>query len=93
MQFEWDQRKAAANLSKHGVTFEEASTVFGDPLALSFSDLDHSYDEHRFLTFGLSSSGRPIVLSHVGAGDTIRLISARRMTAREQSDYERTKRR
>lgn len=93
MQFEWDQRKAAANLAKHGVTFEEATTVFGDPLALSFSDPDHSHDEHRFLMFGLSSSGRALVLCHTGSGDTIRLISARRMTAREQNDYERIQRR
>ena len=93
MQFEWDQKEAAANLAKHGVAFEEASTVFGDPLALSFSDPEHSYDEHRFLTFGLSSSGRELVLCHTGSGDTIRLISARRMTAREQDDYERTQRR
>ena len=93
MQFEWDPVKAASNLRKHGVSFEEATTVFGDPLALSFEDPDHSCDELRSLTFGTSAQGRALVLSHTEVGDTIRLISARRMTAREQVDYERSQRR
>ena len=57
MQFEWDSRKAKANARKHRVTFDEAATVFGDPLALTFVDPDHSSDEERFLTFGVSGNG------------------------------------
>lgn len=93
MRFVWDPKKAAANLKKHGVSFEEASTIFGDPFAMTFPDPDHSYDEDRFLTFGLSARGRLIVASQSGPSDTIRLISARLMTAREQRDYERSQRR
>ena len=93
MRFVWDAKKAAANLKKHGVSFEEASTIFGDPFAMTFPDPDHSYDEDRFLTFGLSVRGRLIVASQYGPSDTICLISARSMTAREQRDYERSERR
>ena len=66
MRFEWDPKKAAANLKKHGVTFQEAATVFGDPLAITFQDPDHSMDEERELTFGQSLQKRPIVVSHTG---------------------------
>lgn len=93
MRIVWDPRKAASNLKKHGVAFEEAATIFGDPFAMTFPDPDHSYDEDRFLTFGLSMRGRAIVASHAGTSDTIRLISVRQMTAREQRDYERSRRR
>lgn len=65
MQFEWDPTKAAGNLIKHGVSFDDASSVFGDPLAMSIPDPDHSVDEDRFLTTGLSTEQRLLVVSHV----------------------------
>jgi uncharacterized DUF497 family protein len=68
MQFEWDQDKAAGNVRKHGVSFEEASTVFGDPLSLTFDDPDHSVGEARFLTVGLSNQGRVLIVSHTDRG-------------------------
>lgn len=88
MKFEWDRVKAAANLKKHGVSFQEAATVFGDPLATTHNDPDHSYDEHRFITFGMSLSGRLIMVSHADRGDVVRIISARLMTAKEKELYE-----
>ena len=88
MKFEWDPKKAEANLKIHGSTFEEGSTVFADPLAITFDDPDHSTGEHRFLTFGLSASGKPIVVSHTDRGDTLRIISAREMTRQEVKSYE-----
>ncbi len=88
MQFEWDSKKARANLSKHGVSFEEALTVFGDPLALTIDDPDHSHQEHRLLTTGVSERGRVIIVAHTYGGGTIRIISARRTTRRERKQYE-----
>jgi uncharacterized DUF497 family protein len=88
MEFEWDADKASRNFAKHGVQFAEAGTVFGDPLALTFHDPDHSQDEDRFLTFGHSTSGRLLVVSHTDRGDTIRIISAREVTRRERKIYE-----
>ena len=88
MKFEWDAQKAEANRAKHGVDFDEATTVFGDPLALTFDDVDHSDSEARFLTFGTSSRNRALVVAHTTRGDNIRIISARPMTPREQRDYE-----
>ena len=88
MEFEWDALKAETSQSKHGVDFDEATTVFGDPLAVTFGDVDHSDDEISFLTFGVSSKNRPLVVAHTSRGDTIRIISARRMTPRELKDYE-----
>ncbi len=88
MRFEWDPKKAAANLKKHGVTFQEAATVFGDPLALTFQDPDHSEDEERHLTFGLSLQKRLIVVSHTERGDRTRIISARLMDRNERVIYE-----
>ncbi|MBL0177468.1 MAG: BrnT family toxin [Ignavibacteria bacterium] len=88
MIFLWDDRKAGANEKKHGVTFQEASTVFGDPLAVSFDDPDHSENEERFLTFGMSLNGRLLVIAHTGTGDTVRMIRARVMTNYERSVYE-----
>lgn len=88
MKFEWDAQKAEANRIKHAIDFDEATTVFGDPLALTFDDLYHSDDEARFLTFGVSSNNRPVVVAHTSRDDTIRIISARRMTPRELKDYE-----
>jgi hypothetical protein len=88
MNFEWDPQKAATNLEKHGVTFHEAATDFGDQLAITFSDLDHSVEEERYLTFGLSRFDRLLVVSHADRGDTIRIISARIMTRKEKKIYE-----
>ena len=88
MKFEWDARKDRANLGKHGVSFAEASTVFGDPLAASIPDPDHSEGEVRFVTMGYSSSNRLIVVSHSEEGDTVRIISAREATSHERKTYE-----
>lgn len=89
LKFEWDSRKAQANLAKHGVSFEEAASVFGDSLALTFGDPDHSADETRFLTFGLSRSGRLLAVAHAERGrNIIRIISARRATRHERGIYE-----
>ena len=88
MNFEWNEEKASSNLRKHGVSFDEATTIFGDPLAITFSDPMHSEGEERYLTFGHSSTGKFIVVAHTDRDDRIRLISAREMTRKEQSDYE-----
>lgn len=88
MEFEWDPKKAAANLKKHGVTFQEAATVFGDPLAITFPDPDHSEDEERHLTFGLSLQKRLIVVSHAQRGERTRIINARLMDREERVIYE-----
>lgn len=88
MDFEWNPDKAARNLSKHGVAFAEAATVFGDPLAVTFYDPDHSRDEDRYLTFGYSTRGRLLVVSHTDRQHRHRLISARTATRRERKIYE-----
>jgi uncharacterized DUF497 family protein len=88
VRFEWDPKKAAANLKKHGVTFQEAATVFGDPLAITFDDPDHSEDEERHLTFGLSLQGRLIGVSHTERRDRARIINARLMESEERVIYE-----
>jgi len=88
MEFEWDERKAATNVKKHGVSFHEAGTVFGDPMAITFHDLEHSETEHRFLTFGLSQSNRLLVVAHTDQGGKVRIISARVMTKQERKIYE-----
>ena len=88
MDFAWDPKKAAANLRKHGVAFEEASTVFRDTLSVSGADPDHSVGEHRFITYGVSNIGRLIVVSHKDEAATIRIINARLTTRRERKIYE-----
>ncbi len=88
MELEWDPNKAAGNVLKHGVSFEEGATVFGDPLAITFMDPDHSEVEDRFLTFGRSHEGRLIVVSHTDRGRSVRLISARLATRRERRIHE-----
>ena len=88
MRFVWDAAKAAENLAKHGVSFEEASTVFRDPLSQTGRDPDHSLDEERFIVFGLSTTGRLLIVAHVERNDTIRIISARAATAGERTIYE-----
>lgn len=88
MNFEWDPHKARRNEEKHGVSFAEACTVFDDDFASTVRDPDHSEREARYLTFGVSASGRPLVVSHTDRGTTIRIISARAMTPRERRAYE-----
>ena len=88
MRLEWDARKARENLRKHGVSFEEASSVFFDPLSATGDDPDHSVGERRLVTFGISSSGRLLVVAHAETGDAIRIISARRITRAERKLYE-----
>jgi len=85
--FSWDASKARANLAKHRVTFEEASTVFSDPLSLTVGDPDHSDDEYRFVVLGESFRGRLIVVVHSEDDESIRIISARLATRRERADY------
>jgi uncharacterized DUF497 family protein len=88
MRFSWDETKARKNLKKHGVSFEEASTVFFDPFAVTIPDPDHSIAEHRLLTMGHSVGGKLLTVAHTEDGDLIRIISAREATRRERSDYE-----
>jgi len=88
MEFEWDPEKAALNLRKHRVSFEEAASVFGDPLAITFDDPDHSAGEKRWLTFGLSNENRLLIISHTWRKPKSRLISARRATRHERKIYE-----
>lgn len=88
MDFEWDERKAVANERKHGVSFHEAAAVFGDPLAITFIDPNHSTMENRFLTFGLSQHRRLLVVAHSDRGTNIRIISARPITKSERKIYE-----
>lgn len=88
MEFEWDESKAEANLRKHGVPFDEAGSVFGDPLAITYFDPAHSDEEDRFLTIGMSQEGRIVILSHTDRGDRIRILSAREATRGERKGYE-----
>ena len=86
--FEWDSRKARSNLVKHGVAFEEASTIFGDPLSLTISDPDHSLREERYITVGKAFTGKLLVVVHTERGNNIRIISARPASRRERKFYE-----
>ena len=88
MEFEWDAPKAEANIQKHGVSFDEAASVFLDQLALSGQDPDHSTSEARYITFGMSSLGRLLSVSHTHRPGGIRIISARRVTRMERKFYE-----
>jgi len=88
MEFEWDREKAKRNLRKHKVSFDEAMTVFYDPLSATFDDPDHSTDEERLITIGYSSRSRLLVVSHIERGKTIRIISARPATAHERKRHE-----
>ena len=88
MEFEWDPHKSEANLKKHGVSFHEASTVFGDLLAITFNDPDHSIREDRFLTFGYSRMNRLLVVVYTERHGRIRIISARLATRLERKIYE-----
>jgi len=88
MRFAWDQKKASNNLAKHGISFEEAATAFGDPLSNTFQDPDHSMEEQRFIILGLSEQGRIVVVAHTDDGEVVRIISAREATRGERRSYE-----
>jgi len=88
MEFEWDPKKAETNKRKHRVSFQEGATVFGDPLAITYTDPDHSEDEGRYITFGLSAQKRLLVVSHAHRGGRTRIISTRPMTRMERKIYE-----
>lgn len=90
LRFEWDERKSASNRRKHGVTFEEARTVFYDERALIIDDPDHSDEEDRFILLGLSSSLRMLIVCHCyrSEDEVVRIISARKATSAERADYE-----
>lgn len=88
MRFEWDSEKAKRNLKKHEVSFEEAVTVFYDPLSATFDDPDHSVGEYRYITIGLSSRDRLLVIAHAERGEILRIISARLATAHERKRHE-----
>jgi uncharacterized protein len=88
MKYEWDPAKAALNRKKHGASFEEAATIFDDPLALTFPDPDHSELELRQLTFGMSAVGRVLAIISTERNRGIRIISARKATRHERGIYE-----
>ena len=86
--FEWDPKKATSNLKAHGVSFDEATSVFGDVLAMNMSDPDHSEGEQRFLVLGMSASSRLVVVSYAEGPPRTRIISARLATGHERRKYE-----
>jgi hypothetical protein len=88
MHFEWNTEKAERNIRKHGVSFQEALTVFQDALSLTYPDMDHSADEDRYLIVGLSSLGNVLVISHTFRNDNVRIITARKATKKERNFYE-----
>ena len=88
MNFVWDPGKAATNLKKHGIGFEEASTIFLDTLSITGIDSEHSRVEERWLTFGVSSQGKFLIVSHADEGDSVRIISARTGSKSERRLYE-----
>jgi uncharacterized protein len=88
MKFEWDGKKAAENLRKHRVSFNEAASAFRDPLSATFDEPDHSEKEQRFLTIGYSSEGRLLVVAHAERGEDVRIISARCATKHERKKHE-----
>jgi uncharacterized DUF497 family protein len=90
LKFEWDPRKAVSNLSKHAVPFQEALTVFADPLARIFDDEDHSVDEQREIIIGHSAKGRLLLVCFTAQGESVRIFSGRKATSRERREYEET---
>jgi uncharacterized DUF497 family protein len=88
LQFEWDDNKAIMNKHKHGITFEEATTAFGDGLSITISDPLYSESEERFILIGLSKKHSILVVVHIERKETIRIISARKATKKEQKFYE-----
>jgi hypothetical protein len=87
-QFEWNPDKAKVNLQKHQVDFEEASTIFDDPQFITFLDEEHSADEERYITIGLSNKNRLLIVAHTDRNDHIRIISARKVTKHEEKFYQ-----
>ena len=87
-KFEWDTQKVASNLRKHGVSFDEAISVFADALALTFADTDHYESEDRSRTYGISNKGRLLVIVHTERRENVRIISARKATRYEKDIYE-----
>ena len=85
--FEWDDEKASANIKKHDVDFDEASTIFDDPDFITFLDDEHSIGENRYITIGLSNKQRLLLAAHTERGDKIRIISARKATKNEEKFY------
>jgi uncharacterized protein len=88
MEFEWNPDKAVINLRKHGISFQEAATVFDDSLSVTFPDPDHSIGEDRYVIIGVSGAGQLLVVSHTDRGNRTRIISARRATRQERRFYE-----
>jgi uncharacterized DUF497 family protein len=88
VNFEWDPAKARQNRRKHRISFPEATTIFGDPLAVTYPDPDHSASEQRFITVGMSNTGRVLIVAHADRNDSVRIISARKTTQRERKHYE-----
>ena len=86
-RFEWDDEKAKTNLKKHDVDFQEASTIFDDPMFITFLDEEHSIDEERYITIGLSNKQRLLMVAHTERGDKIRIISARKAAKNEENFY------
>ena len=90
LKFEWDRRKSVLNIKKHGVSFEDAATAFGDPLSVTIHDPKHSDDEDRFLLLGETQDKKLVVVAHTDRKDTIRLINARPAARQEREDYEKS---
>ena len=88
MEFEWDTNKAAVNLSRHSISFDEAKTVFQDPFYIVFDDPDHSFEENRCIAIGQSGQNRLLFISYTERENAVRLISARRATRSERELYE-----
>jgi len=87
LQFEWDPNKAARNVERHHVSFDEAATVFDDPVFITVIDEEHSTDEDRYITIGRSQRGRLLLVAHTDRGGRLRIISARKATRRERKFY------
>lgn len=87
LEFEWDDYKDKANQRKHGISFEEAKTIFQDPFSVTINDQIHSFDEDRFIDIGLSNKLRLLVVVYTERGSKIRLISSRKATTKEQKNY------
>jgi len=88
IEFEWNPAKAKANLRKHHIGFNEAATVFHDPLGITIFDPDHSEEEDRYITIGISEAGRFLMIAHTDRGNRIRIISARELSRKEREDHE-----
>jgi uncharacterized DUF497 family protein len=84
----WSEKKNRQNISKHKIDFDEAKTIFDDPMQISMSDPDHSFDELRFITIGISEQNRLLIIAHTFSDDKIRIITARKPTRRERKNYE-----